>query len=67
MLIELAREAIGGRKVSASTYARALRAFGEETLIKLTALIGTYAMTAIALCIVDQHLHEGMEPLLRKP
>ena len=63
-LIELAREAIGAKKVTPETYARAKKVFGEEALLGYVALIGNYAMTAIVLGIFDQQLHDGMEPLL---
>jgi 4-carboxymuconolactone decarboxylase len=64
VLIELARESIGAKKTSAKTYARAVAAFGEEQLLNYVALISSYAQTAIVLGILDQQLHDGMEPLL---
>ena len=62
VLIELARGAIGAKRVSDAIYARARNIFGEETLIYFSALIGTYAMTAIVLSVFDQQLQEGQEP-----
>ena len=63
-VIELAREAVGARKVSSPTYARALKAIGEPGLLDIVALIANYASTAITLCVFDQQLHDGREPLL---
>lgn len=64
-IIALAREAIGAKKVSARTYARALKILGEPALLNLAALIATYAMTAIMLTVFDQQLHASQTPLLR--
>jgi len=64
VLIELARGAIGAKHVSEATYTRALEVFGEELLICFSALIGTYALTAIVLSVFDQQLQEGQDPLL---
>lgn len=64
VIIELAREALGAKKVSADTYARAMTVFGETGLLNLVSLMANYAMTAIVLCLVDQQLHAGQTPLL---
>jgi 4-carboxymuconolactone decarboxylase len=63
-VIELAREAVGRRKVSSETYARALKLFGEKQLLDIVALMASYAMTAIVLSVFDQQLHDGQQPLL---
>jgi 4-carboxymuconolactone decarboxylase len=63
-VIELARQAIGAKKVAPDTYARAVRLFGETGVLNLAALIGSYAMTAIVLTVFDQQLHDGQSPLL---
>jgi 4-carboxymuconolactone decarboxylase len=63
-VIALARESIGAKKVSSATYARLLAAFGEEGLLAIVAILSSYAMTAILLATVDQHLHDGQQPLL---
>ena len=57
-LIELAREAVGLKKVNPETYKKALALFGEETLLHYSLLISSYAQTAILLCIVGQELHD---------
>ncbi|OGA96526.1 MAG: hypothetical protein A3G27_17065 [Betaproteobacteria bacterium RIFCSPLOWO2_12_FULL_66_14] len=63
-VIELAREAIGRRKVTSETYAGALALFGEAELLNLVALMASYAMTAMVLTVFDQQLHDGQTPLL---
>ena len=62
VLIELARESVGAKKVSPATYKKALALFGEETLLHYSMLISNYAQTAILLCIVGQELHDHQKP-----
>jgi 4-carboxymuconolactone decarboxylase len=64
IVIRLAREAIGGKRVSPDTYADAVKLFGEAELLNVVALVAMYAMTAIVLTVFDQQLHEGQTPLL---
>lgn len=64
VLIELAREAVGAKKVGPATYARAIAALGEKGVLNFVALISAYAMTAIVLSVFDQQLHDGQEALL---
>ena len=59
IVIALGREAIGKRKVTAKTYARALRRFGARGLTDLVALMGHYASTAILLAVFDMQLDDG--------
>ncbi len=66
-IIQLGREAVGQRKVSSETFARALKLFGKEGLVNLVSLIGQYASTAILLSTFDQHLAPGQKPLLPIP
>jgi 4-carboxymuconolactone decarboxylase len=63
-VIDLVREALAGKGVAAATYARALALHGEIGLLKIVALVGHYASTAIALAVFDQQLHPGQTPLL---
>lgn len=58
-LIRLGREAIGQHKVTAETFAAALRHFGKDALLHYVSLMGSYAATAILLTVFDQHLPEG--------
>lgn len=66
-IIELGRQAVGRRKVSPETFARALKLFDSETLVNLVSLMGYYAATAVLLDTFDQHLAPGQEPLLPVP
>jgi putative methionine-R-sulfoxide reductase with GAF domain/alkylhydroperoxidase family enzyme len=49
IVIDLAREIFGMRRVAAQTYARALAQFGRRRLVDLVALMGNYAATAALL------------------
>jgi 4-carboxymuconolactone decarboxylase len=64
VIIELGREAIGKRKVSADTFARALKLFGKEELVDTVWLMGRYASIAVLLNTFDQQLYPGWKPLL---
>ena len=64
IVIQLGREIYGNKKVSASTYARAVKQFGPERLINLVALMGNYAGTAALLATFDMQLPPGQKPLL---
>jgi len=62
MVIALAREIFGTRKVSSATYARCLAQFGRRMLVDLVALMGNYAATAALLTAFDMQLDPGTEP-----
>jgi 4-carboxymuconolactone decarboxylase len=64
VVIQLGREIYGNKKVSAATYARAVKQFGPERLINLVALMGNYAGTAALLAVFDMQLPPGQKPLL---
>ncbi len=66
-LIQLGRETFGKRTVSSETFARALKAFGQETLVEIVALMGQSAATAVLLHTFDQQLPPGQAPLLPIP
>ena len=66
-LIQLGRETFGKTTVSSETFARALKAFGQETLVEIVALMGQSAATAVLLHTFDQQLPPGQEPLLPIP
>ena len=57
MIIQLSREALGQRKVSSDTFARAEKLFGKEGLVDLVWLMGR-------LNTFDQQLYPGWKPLL---
>jgi 4-carboxymuconolactone decarboxylase len=62
IIIALAREIFGDRKVSPETYARCLAHFGRRALVDLVALMGNYAATAALLTAFDMQLDPGTEP-----
>ena len=66
-IIRLGREAVGKRKVSSDTFARALKLFGKENLVNLVSLMGQYSATSILLNTFDQHLPPDQKPLLPIP
>ena len=66
-IVELARETLGAKKLSAATYARALGIFGEMGLLNLMALMANYATSAIMLTAFDQQLRADQTPLLPLP
>ena len=66
-IIQLGREAVGKRKVSSDTFARALKLFGRESLVNLVALMGQYSATAVLLNTFDQHVAPGEKLLLPMP
>ena len=66
-LIQLGRETFGKTAVSSDTFARALKLFGEETLVEMVALLGESAATAILIHSFDQRLPPDRKPLLPIP
>ena len=67
VVIQLGREIYRSKKVSAATYARAVKQFGPERLINVVALMGNYAGTAAMLTVFDMQLPPGQKPLLPTP
>lgn len=64
VVIELGREIFTTRKVSSTTFARALAQFGRRKLVDLVALMGNYAATAALLTAFDMQLDPEQPPLL---
>lgn len=56
VVIQLGREMFAARKVSSTTFARALELFGRRKLVDLVALMGNYAATAALLTAFDMQL-----------
>jgi 4-carboxymuconolactone decarboxylase len=67
VIIQLGREIYRNKKVSAATYARAVKQFGPERLINLVSLMGNYSGTAALLMTFDMQLSPGQKPLLPLP
>jgi 4-carboxymuconolactone decarboxylase len=64
-VIEFGRALLrGDRQVPSELFARMVDLFGERGTIEITMVMGDYAMTAMLLNAVDQHLPPGREPLL---
>ncbi len=66
-IIELGRELFGKHMVTAETYARALKIFGETDLVDLVDLMAEHATDAALLTAFDQHLPAVQKPLLPIP
>jgi hypothetical protein len=63
-LIQFARELFEKHTVSPSTYAAALKLFGERNLIDLVDLMARHVTDVALLTAFDQHLPPGQKPLL---
>ena len=66
-IIELGRELFGKHVVTAETYARALKIFGETDLVDLVDLMAEHATDAALLTAFDQRLPAEQKPLLPIP
>jgi 4-carboxymuconolactone decarboxylase len=66
-IIQFGRELFGKHTVSAETYARALKLFGERDLVDMIDLMAQHAGDAVLLTAFDQHLPVGQTPLLPMP
>ncbi|MGH8140994.1 MAG: hypothetical protein ACREU2_00535 [Steroidobacteraceae bacterium] len=62
-LIELGRQLFDKHYVTASTYARAVKAFGESDLVSLVSIMGQHTGEEMLLAAFDQQLPEGQAPL----
>ena len=65
-IIQLSRE-IARHKVSPETYARALKTFGESSLVDIVALMGNYAGTATRLSAFNQQMPPTWKQFLPLP
>jgi len=63
-LIQLGREVFSSHHVSAATYARALKMFGEQDLVDAVTLMAQHAGDAVLLAAFDQQLPPGQQPRL---
>jgi 4-carboxymuconolactone decarboxylase len=66
-IIQLGRENFGKTTVSSDCFVRALKLFGQETLVEIVSLMGQSAATAVLLHAFDQQLPPGQEALLPIP
>jgi hypothetical protein len=63
-VVQLIREALTERSVSAATYDSAVVLLGVPLLVDLVTLAGTYASTAALLTVFDMQLDPGETHLL---
>jgi 4-carboxymuconolactone decarboxylase len=62
-LIEFGRELFDKHYVTAATYARAVKIFGERNLVGLVSVMGQHTGEEVLLSAFDQQLPEGQAPL----
>jgi 4-carboxymuconolactone decarboxylase len=62
-LIELGRELFDKHYVTAATYKRAVKSFGERDLVGLVSIMGQHTGEEFFLAAFDQQLPEGQAPL----
>jgi 4-carboxymuconolactone decarboxylase len=67
LIISYGRELLGRKKVNSQTFAHAVKVFGKQALVNLTALMGAYASTSFMLCAFDVQLQPQQKPLLPIP
>jgi 4-carboxymuconolactone decarboxylase len=65
VVIEFGRALLrGDRQVPSELFAKMVGLFGRQGTVEITMILGDYAMTAMLLNAVDQHLPPGRTPLL---
>ncbi len=62
-VIQLGREAMGAKRVTPATYARALAIFGAKGLVDVVSLMGNYTATATLLAVFDNQPDPGAPEL----
>jgi 4-carboxymuconolactone decarboxylase len=63
LVIRFGRALFRDHKVSPELYAKVVDVFGKQGMFELTAIMGDYAMAAVMLRAVDQHLPQGASEL----
>jgi len=63
LVIRFGRAIFQDRKVPSELYAKVVEAFGQQGMFELTAIMGDYAMAAIMLRAVDQHVPNATSEL----
>ena len=59
LVIRYGRELFRKHKIDSALYAKVVEQFGRQGMVDLTLTLGDYAMTALLLNAVDQHLPPG--------
>jgi 4-carboxymuconolactone decarboxylase len=62
--IRFGRDLLREHKVSPALYAKVVDMFGRQGMIELATIVGDYALAAVILNAVDQHLPPDRKPLL---
>jgi len=63
LVVRFGRAIFQDRKVPSELYAKVVATFGQQGMFELTAIMGDYAMAAIMLRAVDQHVPDATNPL----
>ena len=63
LVVRFGRAIFQDRKVSSELYAKVVQTFGQQGMFELTAIMGDYAMAAIMLRAVDQHVPNATNEL----
>jgi 4-carboxymuconolactone decarboxylase len=63
-IIQLGRQAFGDKNVSPEVFARARKFFGDQRLVEMVLLMGSYASIATLLTTFDVQLPPGQKPLM---
>ncbi|MBZ5673073.1 MAG: hypothetical protein LAP61_02400 [Acidobacteriia bacterium] len=63
LVVRFGRAIFQDRKVSPELYAKVIEVFGQQGMFELTAVMGDYAMAAIMLRAVDQHVPNATSEL----
>jgi 4-carboxymuconolactone decarboxylase len=63
LVVRFGRAIFQDRKVSPEPYAKVVETFGQQGMFELTAVMGDYAMAAIMLRAVDQHVPNATSEL----
>lgn len=56
LIIRYGREILRDHRLSAETWAEAVSLFGQQGALELSAIMADYAMAAIILTAIDQHI-----------
>ncbi len=63
-LIQFGRDLFSKHHIDSAMYSKMVELFGKQGMVEMTMTIGDYAMTALLLNAVDQHLPADRQPLL---
>jgi 4-carboxymuconolactone decarboxylase len=64
LIIKFARQLLRQHKLDSDLYAQAVATFGQQGTLELATVVGDYALAAMMLTAVDQHLPAGREQSL---